>query len=99
VKSLSRSGHQLDKVIKFLCKVGLDLVVTLPRSKKLFECGGIVQMIHQIGIHHDFNFLEVKKPDSKTLKFSGEEKNRRALLYARPANSRKFLDTVIPSLR
>jgi hypothetical protein len=79
VKSLSRSGHPLDKVINFLRKVGLDLVVTLPRSKKPFECRGIDQMIYQIRIHHDFNFLEGKKPDSKTLKFSGEEKNRRAI--------------------
>jgi hypothetical protein len=80
VKSLSRSFHQLDKVIKFLCKVGLDLVVTLPSSKKPFECRGIDQMIYQIRIHHDLNFLEVKKPGSKTLKFSGEEKNRRAII-------------------
>jgi hypothetical protein len=79
MKSLSRSGHQLYKVIKFLCKVGLDLVVTLPGSKKLFECRGIDQMIHQIRIQHDFNSLELKKPGSKTLKFSGEEKNRRAI--------------------
>ena len=39
---------------------------------------------------------ELKKPDSKTLKFPGEEKRRTAINLCTARGKQKFLDTVSP---
>jgi hypothetical protein len=91
VKFLSRSGRHLVKVYEFLCKVDLDLVVTLA------QCGHHVVNLFKQEFNMSSTFKKaLKKPDWKTLKFPGEEKSRRAITLCAARGSQKFPDRVSP---